>query len=188
MPDASLTGYSLSLPSLQVVRGNASINTTGTGECSFISPSIVQGAVYACNGVIVHSNTMHGSNSTTDGTPAESSGVSGPAIAGIVVGIFVVFAIAAAGGFLWWRRKKSRRVSALPEFDNTQMVAYEKDEDFGRVWSGHNQPNHEMESPLVELGRAHSSRVHSGYEGRHELQAPSPFELESPATAMDKKG
>ncbi|KAK3652463.1 cell wall protein Ecm33 [Elasticomyces elasticus] len=159
----------LSLPALEVVRGDANLSTTAIAICQDIPPALVLGK-YTCNGV------DRGSGASPEGTSTSTvneGALSTAGIAGIVVGVIVLFALAAITGY-FWTRMNHRRVTETTV--GIEDMPHEIDQD--HRWNSDDLRSYEMDTPILEIGTADSKKRHSGPEYLHELQGTDAHELD----------
>lgn len=151
---------SVSLASLQEVRGNALVQSSNIIDCSEVPSSIIQGTL-TCQGL--------SSNTTITATPSASSSgnaLSRGATAGIAVGVAVpLMLIAVAVGFCIWSRRRKAGKSSAPS-GASMVLERSLDEDKHARLDISSPNEHDNTNP--ELGRSHSQQ-HQGPEGRHEL-------------------
>ncbi|KAK5706717.1 cell wall protein Ecm33 [Elasticomyces elasticus] len=162
----------LSLSALRVVQGNVDLNTTGTATCQNIPQALIVGR-YTCNGVERGNGATSGGSSIAT---ANKSALSAAAIAGIVVGVVVLFALAAITGYFWRRMKHRRVTETTVGIDN---MAHEIDQD--HRWISDDLRSYEMDTPILEIGTADTKHRHSGPEYLHELQGTHAHELDDAA-------
>lgn len=180
---------SVSLPSLGIVRNDIAITSTGSVNCSDISPSLAKGS-YSCKGNAASANPGDNADKKS-GKDSLSAG----AKAGIAIGTIAVVAILAILGFLIWKwrrhhspqnREKSKeqaprsylesRIDEVPadKKDNYEMEYYSVEAGLD------NSSQKELVQRESEMGRP-SMGSHPGPEGRHEMynirDAPAAHEL-----------
>ncbi|KAK4961080.1 cell wall protein Ecm33 [Elasticomyces elasticus] len=159
----------LSLPALEVVRGDANLSTTAVAICQDIPPALVLGK-YTCNGVDRGSGTSPEGTSTST---VNEGALSTAEIAGIVVGVIILFALAAITGYFWTRMKHRRVTETTVSMDH---MPHEIDQD--HRWISDDLRSYEMDTPILEIGTADTKQRHSGPEYLHELQGNDAHELD----------
>jgi hypothetical protein len=174
------------LPALGIVRNDISIVSSGALNCSDVPSSLARGS-YSCNGNAADSIT----NSQTSAAEHETSGLSGGAIAGIVIGTLCLVAILAGVAFVLYRRHKRLHPSSssgVREIDPAPSYQeHDKKEDFEMDYYSV-QPHFDAGSQkeLIqrssEVGRP-TSRGRPGPEGRHEM-----FNTKDPPAAHELAG
>ncbi|KAK4899209.1 cell wall protein Ecm33 [Elasticomyces elasticus] len=143
------------------VSGNADLNTTATATCQDIPAALIVGR-YTCNGV------ERGNGATSGG-----SSMSAAAIAGIVVGVIILFALAAITRYFWTRMKHRSVTETTVGIEN---MPHKIDQD--HRWISDDLRSYEMDTPILEIGTADTKKRHSGPEYLHELQGTDAHELD----------
>lgn len=189
-----LTRPSATLPALRNVRGDMTMQSTSTFNCSDIPSTVVQGT-YSCNG--------EGGNSTTStaSSSGHGGGLSTGAVVGIAVGVSVpVTCIIAIGFFFFFRHRRRTQapVQTQQGVDHQHPLQYQKPPPgevggksrFDAELSAEDGKVEELElnTPMSEVGRS-TSQKYTGIEGRHELPMQEAQRYELPGSDhKDGKG